>query len=225
MHWKGEMWTKGQKCEPFLYYLVFSFLSSNSPVVLVVCRRHTLLGGEGSVVLSLDCQRWPRTPSLITVLSLGLFLWMLASGYSSKPMQSQCSECGPKKTRISCTNEIAPQIDLVGMSCHWLSIVSRPLSGWCDWHISWLILCFPDSIQKNDQHRPVTPWNALTGPKTARALRQGTGPGEFWSLIIILYTTRTGTMTDKLHSPVTSEKPSLPSCIQLPNIANVHAGI
>lgn len=137
-----------------------------------------------------------------------------------------CSECGPKKTRISCTNEIAPQIDLVGMLCHWLSIVSRPLSGWCDWHISWLILCFPDSIQKNDVHWPVTPWNALTGPKTARALRQGMGPGEFWSLIIILYTTRTGgTMTDKLYSPVTSEKPSLPSCIQLPNIANVHAGI
>lgn len=215
MHWKGEMWTKGQKCEPFLYYFVFSHMlewrRTSGPVLGLPKVAQNAFPSHGSFSWAVSLNACFR-----------LFLKTQAKPFM---LIHLCSECSPKKMRISCANEIAPQIDLVGMSYHWLSIVSRPLSGWCDWHISWLILCFPDSIQKNDLHWPVVPWNALTGPETARVLWQGTGPGEFWSLIIILYTTRTGTMTDKLRSPVTSGKPSLPSCIQLPNIANVHAGI
>lgn len=46
---KGEVWTECQMGESFLYYLNFSFLSSDSP--LSACRLHTCLGGRGPGIL------------------------------------------------------------------------------------------------------------------------------------------------------------------------------
>lgn len=102
MHWKGEMWTKGQKCEPFLYYFVFSHMlgwrRTSGPVLGLPEVAQNAFPSHGSFSWTVSLNACFR-----------LFLKTHAKPFM---LIHLCSECISKNTRISCANEITPQIDL-----------------------------------------------------------------------------------------------------------------